>query len=81
MSYLEDIRKEILKSGVTRSPEYAQKKADDYQKTGKINYALYKSAKTKDEAQKYYAASQSAYEKGRAWQEVVKLLLSGLRGR
>lgn len=79
MSYSDDLSKTILEEGSKKTPEYAQKKVEFYKKAGDTNYAMYKSAGTKSEAQSRYAASQSAYKKAKAWHEVLRLLLSGLK--
>lgn len=79
MSYSDDLRESIFEKGSKETPEYAQKKVEFYKKSGSMNYAMYKSAKTKSEAQSRYANSQSAYNKAKIWQEVLQFLLSGLK--
>ena len=67
MGYINETKEEIISSGVSKTPEYARKKADEYRKTAQINYALYKQTSIKNEKAKYYAASQTAYGKSEAW--------------
>lgn len=78
MSYTDEARQNILKEGATKSIEFAKEKAESYKQAGKMNYAMYKAAKSADEARSRYAASQSAYEKSAAWQEVVSILIDKL---
>lgn len=78
MGYHDDIRKKILSEGMEKSPEYAKQKAEGYEQSAAINYRLYKSAITKEEAQDYFVNSQNAYTKAAAWKEVLALLLRKL---
>lgn len=76
--YREYIAKDIQQKGKTVTLEQAEKKFNRYDSEAKANYAIYKNAMTKDEAQSHYVASQNAYAKRDAWGEVIADLLCGL---
>ena len=81
MGYHDEVREKIMLEGLGKSPEYARKKIEDYKKSATINYRLYKTTDSKEDAQSYYTASQNAYAKADAWKEVLAFLLHKLSGR
>lgn len=81
MSYHDDVRRKILEEGTKGSLENAQRKAQEYQSKASANYALSKSSTSAEDQKRYYADSQSAYNKRNAWLEVIEIILGRLSGK
>ena len=81
MGYHDDVRKKIMLEGMDKSPGYAKRKAEEYQKSAATNYRLYKTANSKKEAQLRYVDSQNAYVKAEVWKEVLAILVRKLSDR